>query len=393
MKVVILTSLCTRNAGGLFFTITSLSKSLLEIGVDVSVVGFADKNFQEDKEVYGNVPIFLYKTIGPNILKKTGFSIDIHQILLKLNPDIIHIQGLWMYHSFAALRYKIKHKNCKVIIEPHGMLDPWAVKNSALKKKIAGYLFEYKNLKKCDCIHALCKSELKSIRQFGLKNDIAIIPNGVDLRTQFISNKKNKIKTLLYLGRVHPKKGIKELINGLAIIKNIDSDIFNEWNLRIAGWDQENHTKELTDIINANGLENVVKLVGPVFGKAKEEELEMADAFILPSFSEGLPMSILEAWSYKLPVVMTQYCNLPEGFEYSAAFEIEPNANNISHRLLSFFKKDDIYLKSMGENGYNLVKTKFVWKEIALSTKELYKYLLTGKNKPKFLYNYERNID
>lgn len=386
MKIMLLTASCSRSAGGLFPTITSLSKSLKSIGVQIYVVGSNDKYSEEDEIEFGNVPVCYYQRDGFELLKVFGYSKDIHKLIEDIRPDIIHLQGLWMYHSYAALKYKKRHSECKIIIEPHGMLDPWAVRNSAWKKKIVGWIFEYRNLRTADCIHALCQSEYESIRQFGLKNPIAIIPNGITLPVAPQFRRTHAKKILLYIGRIHPKKGLKEIIEGLIMLKDNDSSLFNRWTLRIAGWDQSRHIEKLKELVRNANLTADVNFIGPVYGKEKEQELCEANAFILSSFSEGLPMSVLEAWAYKLPVIMTDFCNIPEGFENGAAFRVEPNVDSLYKGLQEFLSKSDSELTIMGNNGYELVSKHFTWRHIAEQSAQLYKYLLADGSKPEFVY-------
>lgn len=386
MKVSFLTADNSRSAGGLFYTMTSCTKLLLNKDIDVSVVSCDDKYSQQDMWEYGNVPLLVYNRTKIPILNTLGYSNDINNILGKLHPQIIHQQGIWMYHSLAALRYKNSHPETVLIVEPHGMLDSWAVRNSKWKKKIVGYLFEYKNLRNADCIHALCKSEYESIRNFGLKNPIAIIPNGVILpKNQNFSRSYNK-KILLYIGRIHPKKGIKELILGITMVKNVNPFLFKSWEIHIAGWDQNGYINELKHLVEINNLKDNVKFIGPLYGETKEKALSQASAFILPSFSEGLPMSVLEAWAYKLPVIMTDYCNLPEGFTADAAFRISPIPESIFSTLQEVFTADNVKLNEIGNNGFNLVKQNFTWEMVVNQTIELYKYLLNGGEKPRFVY-------
>lgn len=387
MKVVFLTADNSRSAGGLFYTITSVTKSLLDKGIDVSVIGRNDKYSQQDIPMYGTVPIITYNRVKLPIFETLGYSTDINYIIDTQHPQIIHQQGIWMYHSCAALDYKSRHPETILIIEPHGMLDPWAVRNSAWKKKIVGNLFEYKNLRNADCIHALCESEYESIRKFGLKNPVAIIPNGVKLPMNLHYNKSSDKKILLYIGRIHPKKGIKELILGIGMIKKANPSVLESWEIHIAGWDQNGHINELKNLVEISHLGNNVKFIGAIFGEAKEKALSQANAFILPSFSEGLPMSVLEAWAYKLPVIMTDYCNLPEGFKSNAAFRISPIPESISQILQDVFSADNTRLKEIGNNGYNLVNRNFTWDRVANQTIELYKYLINGGKKPDFVYD------
>lgn len=386
MKTLLLTSYGSRLGGGLFTTMTNYSQSLQNIGIEPVIMSFVDEFWKQDKQFYGNVQTINYHRANIPIGKQLGFSTDIHHLIKNQHANIIHQQGIWMYYSYATLRYKKTNPQCKVIIEPHGMLDPWAIRNSSWKKKIVGHLFEYKNLHSADCIHALCHSEYESIRKFGLKNPVAIIPNGINIPTTPQYNRSHKKKILLYIGRIHPKKGLKELILGLAKIRKKKPILFDSWEIRIAGWDQNGHASELKSIVDANGLNNDIKFIGSVYGEKKEEELCKANAFILPSFSEGLPMSVLEAWAYELPVIMTDFCNIPIGFETNSAIHIEPNPQNISETLIHFFQQEDTCIEEMGKNGKHLVAKSFTWNIIAKQTFELYNYLLGKGNKPDFVY-------
>ena len=386
MKTLLLTASGSRLAGGLYTTITSYSKAMLSLGIKPVVMSYTDDFWEEDKLTYGNVSTTNYRRMNIMVIKNLGFSTDIHHIVNKEHADIIHQQGIWMYYSYASLLYKKRNPRTVLIIEPHGMLDPWAVKNSAWKKKIVGWLYEYRNLRSADCIHALCQSEYESIRKFGLKNPVAIIPNGINLPQVTSFDRNGNRKTLLFIGRIHPKKGLKELLFGLSILKRNNSKFFDVWNVKIAGWSQIGHIDELKRIVQENHLEGYVEFVGELHGNEKEKLLCEANAFILPSFSEGLPMSILEAWAYQLPVLMTDYCNIPEGFSSNSAIRIEPSAENIASSLETLSSLSNDMLVNMGLNGYSLAKQKFCWEEIAKQTIQLYEYLLNGGEKPSFVY-------
>lgn len=383
MKVLFVGASNSRSAGGLYYTMSSLTKNLLSSDIEVALLAANDKFSSEDIGIYGDVPLITYTISNVPLLSTLGYSRDIHKLIEDYKPDIIHSQGLWMYHSAAVLRYKKRHPEVKVIVQPHGMLDPWAVRNSGWKKRIVGYWYEYENLRRADCIHALCQSEADAIREFGLKNQIAIIPNGIDLPgcslDEIIARRQNTggRKTLLFIGRIHPKKGLRELIEALAILKCRLPDLVNEWQMKIAGWDQLNHTAELKTLIDSKNLSDCITLVGPAFGNEKERLLTEASAFVLPSFSEGLPMSVLEAWAYALPVVMTSHCNLPEGFQNDAALQCEPKPESIADSLISLFSMSANQRAETGINGRRLVERQFSWPHIADETIRLYKSLLS----------------
>ena len=176
------------------------------------------------------------------------------------------------------------------------------------------------------------------------------------------------------------------MLEGVYLLKQKNKSILQNWSIRIAGWNQVGHQEELKGLCQELGLCDIIKFIGPVFGIEKEKELCKADAFILPSFSEGLPMSILEAWAYKLPCIMTDYCNLPEGFETNAAIRIEPNAESIAIGLETMFSLPNNERISMGCNGYQLCEKHFTWNVIAQQKLHLYRWLLGEDDKPEFLY-------
>jgi poly(glycerol-phosphate) alpha-glucosyltransferase len=125
-----------------------------------------------------------------------------------------------------------------------------------------------------------------------------------------------------------------------------------------------------------------VVFLGPQFGDAKTACYQHCDAFILPSFSEGVPMVVLEAWAYSKPVVMTPECNLPEGFTTNAAIRIETDVESIVHGLEQLFQSSSSVLCSLGVNGRALVARKFVWPRIAEQMAGVYEWMLGGGPKP-----------
>ncbi len=387
MKVSALATCNSRSAGGLYYTIPSFCKELKARGCDVSVISYDDRFSLEDKGIYGDVAMLPYTTSKVPLLRQFGYSNNLYEVIMNYRPDIVHQQGIWMYHSVVAKKYRKANPNSRLIIEPHGMLDPWAVKNSHWKKKLAGFCFENDNLRSADCIHALCHSEYISIRSYGLKNPVAIIPNGIYLpEADSMKRLERKCKTLLAICRLHPKKGLLELIQALGLLKARHSDFMLRWKLRIAGWDQCGFVNRLIGLVNDLNLTDCVEFIGSVYGERKECELKSADAFILPSYSEGLPMSILEAWSYGLPVVMTDACNLPEGFDASAALRTTTVPNDIADALERLDAMSVDQLSCMGNNGLDLVRNKFTWVAVAKDTELLYKWLLGTGEKPDFVY-------
>ena len=292
-----------------------------------------------------------------------------------------------MYPSIATWRWARRTLK-PYLVTPHGMLDPWAVRNARWKKWIAGWFYENTHLHGAACLHALCKSEAEAIRAYGLHNPICIIPNGIDPPTPELTGPppwqpalSNDVKVLFYIGRLHPKKGLPHLLRAWSLIRSSGSPA-NDWHLVIAGWDQNGHENELKALAQQQGIQRYVHFIGPQFGDAKHASYRHADAFILPSFSEGLPMTVLEAWSYGLPVLMTPQCNLLEGFQSQAALRIDPIPERIAQGLATLFAMTDDERTAMGRRGQVLVAQRFNWLGIAEQMLSVYRWVLGQDDRP-----------
>ncbi len=366
-----------RSAGGLFFAVSSLCKALHARGAEVSVFG-ADRGFgEEDRAVWNPVPVETYRAYGP-----LGTSFRFRGMLEASGAQLVHQHGLWLDDQWAASQWQ-KRTGRPLVISPHGMLDPWALRNSAWKKQLVRRLFADESLRRTTCIHALCRSELESIRACGLRNPVAVVPNGVelpDLRPETApADSQPPVRRLLFLGRIHPKKGLRELLEAWS---RTQAPWRSEWRLVIAGWDDGGYEEGLKGFAREHGLAGSVEFAGPCFGGEKDALLRSAGAFILPSFSEGLPMSVLEAWSYGLPVVMTGFCNLPEGFAAEAALRIEPTPQSIADGLdrLAALSRDERL--AMGRRGRGLVEREFSWPTIAQRMLSVYEWCMAGGGLP-----------
>lgn len=376
MKIVLLSGTNSRLSGGLFYSVKNLGLSLLNhCGVDVVYVSHDDEYSSEDRASFLNLPISVYTISRLPFLKRLGYSHDIHAILEKERPDIIDIQGTWMYFSYAALRYKKKHPETKIVITPRGALDRQTKQGLSIQKKISCWLYENRNFKSADSFIALCEPEARGMRQFGITAPISIIPNGFTLPSRFASVENESDKTLLFIGRINPKKGIKELIEAIHLLKINSPESIEGWTVKIAGWDQNNHIEILKNIVSQYKLVEHVRFIGPVYGKEKEKLLLSSQAFVLTSFSEGMPMSVLEAWAYRLPVLMTDGCNLPDGFSSNAAIRVDTDPESIAHGLKRLFTMTVSERRTMGENGFRLVAEKYQWDKIAEETLDLFKKL------------------
>jgi glycosyltransferase involved in cell wall biosynthesis len=401
IKSAHLTGSVSRKAGGLFEAILRLGHAQHRQGMNVKVIGLWDESTEADLKAWSPVAVSAFRQSAPQLIRRPAGYLE---ELQGFRPDIMHTHGLWLYSSIAARNYNRSNRR-SYLVSPHGMLDPWAVKNSAWKKKLALMLFEREHLRRASCLRALCQPEAKAIRDFGLNNPICVVPNGIDLPAEprpvaapwrdFLEPGQ---KILLFLSRIHPKKGLVNLIKAWAqgAQQRNGSHGLNDWVLAIAGWDQGGHEQELKQLCTERQIAFAdirggtagkserasVLFLGPQFNEARSACYQHCAAFVLPSFSEGLPMVVLEAWAYSKPVLMTPECNLPEGFSSDAAVKAEAVEASLVCGLQALGGMSDQDRLAMGGRGHQLVLKKFTWTEAANQLQAVQTWILGGGPKP-----------
>ena len=304
----------------------------------------------------------------------------------KQNPSLIQVHGLWRSPT-RAIKFYIPDKY-PYIISPHGMLDPWALDQSRLKKSIVFFICEKDIIANSVCIQALCESEIHAIRNINKDVPIALIPNGVNL--PLLNPEKivsppwhkefdNSKKILLFFGRFHRKKGIYPLLKAWKIFEERNPN--TPWRLVFVGFGDSTNIKTII-------LDNQLKycsIYGPCFGAIKDSMFRNSNAFILPSYSEGLPITAIEAMSYKLPCLLTKECNISDAYNNGSEL-IDIDVDKLSSSLDKFCKKSDAEHKSMGNKAYDFVNCNFTWDIVQKKFSQLYGWILEKQSKPNFIH-------
>ncbi len=322
------------------------------------------------------------RTVPRGPFKRFGYSPQLVSAGVEAGCELVHSHGLWGYHVLAAMQISVI-RGAPYVVSPHGMLDSWALNQGRWRKRIAFLLYQRRHLLGARCVRALCEEEAGAIRACGYRGAIAVIPNGVaapppDAHPEppWTETERCGRRVLLYLGRLHPKKNLLNLIEAWLSIK----DRARGWMLALVGWGEPPYTRVLQDASKGH-----VTLAGPVFGRAKWDCLASADAFVMPSVSEGLPLNVLEAWASGLPVAMTSACNLPDGFTHGAAVEIDPEAGNMSAALESFLGLSKDTLTGVGASGRRLVAERYSCSAVAGRIADLYCWVIGRGDRPEFL--------
>ena len=176
------------------------------------------------------------------------------------------------------------------------------------------------------------------------------------------------------------------LLEAIGRIKNEQPALLDNRIIDIVGWPQENYEIKLNSIVDKYKLHDIVKFHGGLFGDEKLKMYANADGYILPSHGEGLPMTVLEAWSWSLPVIMTGQCNIPEGFDNDAAIEITNTPEGVQQGLTTFFNMTAEARNEMGAKGRKLVENEFTWQLSAQKMDDLYGWLNGTAERPPFVY-------
>ena len=275
---------------------------------------------------------------------------------------VAHGHGLHVYPNFAIGRLA-RRGGVPLVYHPHGMFEPWILARSRGKKRVAGWLFEDANFRHARLWRALTAREADQVRAQGLTAPVVVLPNGID-PAPFAGPRVTDGKTrrqVLFLGRLHPKKGLPLLVAAWAALGRAAAD----WEIVIAGPDELGHRAEVEAQVRAAGLGEAVRFIGPVAGAAKVACLLAADVFVLPSHSEGFSVAILEALAAGLPVVATRACNFPGLTSSGAGWECEPTAESVTGALALALAAGDDARRQRGELGRRLVVENYAWPRLA----------------------------
>ena len=286
--------------------------------------------------------------------------------------DLIHNHGIWLAVNHLATSVA-KHYGIPLILSPRGMLSEWALRYKPWKKQLALYLFQRRDLKYVACFHATSELEAKDIRLLGIKQPIAIIPNGIEVPAWIEpANENRKMKTVLFLSRLNPTKGLINLVKAWVILKP------ENWKVIIAGPEEGRYRTEIQERIISNKLEDQFQFIGPLSDEEKWAVYRDADLFVLPSFSENFGVVIAEALACGVPVITTKGTPWKLLEEYACGWWIDIGVEPLVAALKEAVNLSDIERRVMGKNGRSLVDKKFKWDPIAAQMSEVYSWLVNG---------------
>jgi glycosyltransferase involved in cell wall biosynthesis len=317
-----------------------------------------------------------------------------------------HGHGLYVWTNMW-LGGEARKRGKPLVYHPQGFFDPWILRRSQGKKRIAHWLFEDKNIANVRWWRAVSNKEAEQIRAVvGSRAVVHVIPNGVDLRevdalnthevdaawsmehgagrveqkvgssetrhTSHITRhgawtRRRRPKRLLFLSRIHAKKGLDLLVPAWGKLTNE----FPDWELLIVGPDEGGYQVTVEKMIAESGCSETCWIHPAVSGAEKHALLRTADLFVLPSYSEGFPMAVLEAAAHRIPVVQTDECNFPELAAAGGAWECRAEQDAVQRALREALSAEDAERAEAGRKGRELVERSYSWERLAATVNEL----------------------
>ena len=292
-------------------------------------------------------------------------------LLDSVRPDIVHVNCCWT-PDCAMIQQLAQKRGYKVVLTPHGMLEPWIIKRHYWTRKVpALWLYQKAAVQRADCVQATAESERDNLLKLGYNSNIKVVRLGIDAESIEMKRSWKKSRQILFLSRVHVKKGINFLVEAADVLRNE----LQGYKILVAGEGEADYVEDMKRMICDRGLQDIVQLIGGVYGDEKWRLFQTSDFFVLPTHSENFGLAIAESLASGTPVITTlgtPWSDL-NGSEVGAWIEIgtEPLVETL-RRFLGFSEDE---LETMGRNGRKLIETKYSAHVMAEQMMEVYKGL------------------
>lgn len=340
-----------RNLGGVAAYLSILSRELGKRCELVIVTSVQENDLPMENCKVVNLEGFTFTDAGlkPSWSAIRRFAAVCDRILDDERPDLVHINGIWSIDRWVMQRQALK-RNIRTHIMPHGMLEPWILHRHYWTKKLpALMLYEKRALRSAVCLIATAESELENIKNLRVNANVKLIANGIDVSGIPMKRSWEIRRKLLYVSRLHIKKGIEMLIDTACSI----SDRLKDYEIVIAGDGEPDYVAGLKTKASASGLR--VNFAGGVYGYEKWLTFQEADFFVLPTNSENFGYVIAESLACGTPVITTKGAPW-EKIEGTCGYWIERTKEELKSAMLKMMEKTPEELEQMGRYGRRLIE-------------------------------------
>lgn len=375
MKVIEVVGNILEEASGPAHSVPALCQALAHEGADVEL--HVNLGKKPENAVYR-----FYEHGRSNLLKNLWRSPDMYQTLKRRAQtfDIIHTHGLWVM-PYIYPGWAVRGTNCQLMISPRGTLSEYALNRSIWLKKVIWAFAQRNVLKDSACLHATAELEYREIRRMGLRNPVAIIPNGINIPpVQRQEKGRQHRRRLFFLSRIHPKKGVDYLLHAWSVIEKQ----YTEWELQIAGPDNNGYLFEMQSLARHLRV-NRVAFSGALYGYDKSQAYWSADLFVLPTNSENFGLVVAEALAHGVPVIVSKGAPW-EGVEtHDCGWWIDIGVEPLVACLRKVLAESPDNLYSRGRKGRKWMQEEFSWTSIGKKMFETYRWLIKGGQTPEWV--------
>ena len=310
------------------------------------------------------------------IFKKHGISLG-HTRALRSRAkqvDVVHNHSLWSMMNVLA-GWVVPRQRAKLIVSPRGTLALAALHRRRRLKHLLWPL-QYRTLAHADLLHATSDAEYQDIRSAGLINPVAIVPNGIDV-PPLPPRESHKTRTLLFLSRIHPQKGLGRLLQCWKQLQ----DRHPRWQLIIAGKGEKRYEGQVREMAGAFGLHRV-KFIGPVYGVAKSRLFARADLFALPTDSENFGVVIAEALAHACPCVVSTGTPWSRLQTEGCGWWVDADVSTFASALDGAMSLPQSAREEMGARGRAWMARDYGWDAVAQQIDMAYQWVLGSGDRP-----------
>jgi len=298
--------------------------------------------------------------------------------LARQPADIVHIHGVWTPFEWQVSR-AAKAAGSKLVFSPHGSLEPWAFSSKSWKKNAAWWLYQKSHLASADLLIVNSEQERRQMRSLGLAGPIALIPNGIDL-TDFPSDVSSapiglREKTVLFLGRIDPKKGILDLLRAWRSLANTGG-----YRLQIHGFGDPSYLSLVRHEIVALGLSDNVQLLPPLYGADKWRKYASSSLFVLPSYSENFGITVAEALYCGLPVITTEATPWADLAQRGLGWIIPNEQSALHNALVRAMSLSNLQRQDIARHARGYVVERYSWPTLVKRYRVTYSWLIEAKS-------------
>jgi glycosyltransferase involved in cell wall biosynthesis len=303
----------------------------------------------------------------------TGFRAKLKSEYERFRPAIIHDHGVWLPSNVAAATMA-RFAHIPLVVSPRGMLEGWSLTHHATRKRIAWHLYQRKALSGATAFCATSRAEAEQIRKLGFTQPIAVIPNGVVVPELRKDGPERQGKSrALFLSRIHPKKGLPDLLQAWARIRP------KGWELCIVGPDENGHLAQVVALVARLGLQDCVCFPGPASDTEKWNLYADSDLFVLPTHSENFGIVVAEALAAGVPVITTKSAPWGALLERDCGWWTDVGVNAIEAALREATASPREILRAMGRRGREYVAQALSWESAASQMSKFYGWIISGQ--------------